>query len=102
VPDDPIPQTPVRSILDPVLGSLEPGVEESVRATLDLFPLAYRGGAAAALQAVADRLSLDERAGVVLDQQRFMAALNGVLSSLDRLEVPDVWAGRPERPVTLP
>ena len=98
---DPTPQTPVRELLDPILPTLEPGVAESVRATLDLFPVAYRGGAAAALQAVADRLTLDESAGIVLTQQRFMAALNGVLGSLDRLEVPDVWAAR-ERPVTLP
>lgn len=92
---DPTPQTPVRSILDPVLPHLsDEGLAESVRATLDLFPLAYRAGAGAALQAVAARLSDDERAGVPLTEQRFMAALNGVLSTLDRMPVPDVWAGR--------
>jgi hypothetical protein len=85
---------PVRTLLDPILPALEPAAQESVRATLDLFPLAYRDGALAALKDVSERLQADERAGVTLDVQRFWAALNGALAATDRLPVPDVWAGR--------
>lgn len=81
----------IHDTIAPLLERLDDPAADIIRDVLDMFPNAYRHGATDTLNHLLGQLTADQQSGVLLDEQRILAAITATRRRIVDAPAPAPW-----------